>query len=73
MKKTHGMSHTRLYRNVWTMMLQRCNSPTHRRYADYGGRGIRVCERWESFENFFEDMGNEPYIQATIERIDNDP
>ena len=39
---------------------------------DYGGRGIRVCERWQEFSAFFDDIGPKPYPQATIERREND-
>jgi hypothetical protein len=52
-------------------MMQRCNSPNHPAYADYGGRGIRVCERWHSFVNFLVDMG-EPPPGLSIDRINND-
>lgn len=41
-------------------MLKRVQQPTHPRYADYGGRGIAICERWLDFENFLADMGERP-------------
>jgi hypothetical protein len=41
-------------------MRQRCENPNNDRFAAYGGRGIRVCERWQTFENFFSDMGARP-------------
>lgn len=53
-------------------MRNRCNSETNAAWADYGGRGIRVCERWDSFENFLADMGPRPSPEHTIDRIDND-
>jgi hypothetical protein len=53
-------------------MKQRCNYQKHEQFSLYGGRGIKVCKRWnDSFENFFADMGEKP-PGATIERIDND-
>lgn len=52
-------------------MRQRCKNPNDARYADYGGRGITVCERWDSFENFLADMCPRP-AQMTLDRIDND-
>lgn len=71
MRKTHGMSRSPIY-YVWKTMRGRCRRPTHNRYASYGGRGIRVCERWESFEAFFEDMGEGYQPGLTIDRIDRD-
>lgn len=44
----------------WHAMRQRCTRVKHKQYADYGGRGISVCERWSSFENFLADMGERP-------------
>jgi hypothetical protein len=57
---------------TWFNMIQRCTNPQRHRFEDYGGRGIRVCDRWlESFEAFLEDMGERP-LGKTIEREDND-
>lgn len=50
-------------------MRQRCNNPASDDYADYGGRGIRVCPRWNSYEAFLSDMGNRP-PGMSIDRID---
>jgi len=57
---------------MWAGMIQRCNNPNHVGYANYGGRGISVCERWMgSFEAFLEDMGERP-VGSTIDRKQND-
>lgn len=56
---------------IWRAMMQRCENPNLRRYSDWGGRGIRVCERWRSFENFIADMGPRPSADLSIDRIDN--
>lgn len=55
----------------WAMMISRCTNPNVKRYVDYGARGIRVCDRWMSFANFLEDMGNRPEGK-TLDRINND-
>jgi hypothetical protein len=53
-------------------MLARCSNPENEQWADYGGRGIAVCERWRSFGNFLADMGVRPDSKLTLERRDND-
>lgn len=68
--KTHGMTETRAYR-IWQAMRNRCRNSNVPNYAIYGGRGIKVCERWNSFENFISDMG-EPPDDYSIDRINND-
>lgn len=55
----------------WDAMLNRCNNPSHKQYRDYGGRGIKVCERWNVFENFLDDMGLKPTPKHSIDRINN--
>jgi hypothetical protein len=67
---THGLLKHPLYR-VHQGMLSRCNKPSHKSYKDYGGRGIKVCERWRSFPAFFEDMAASYSPGLTIERKDN--
>lgn len=56
---------------TWMNMIQRTTNPKNPAWADYGGRGIGVCERWRDFANFLEDMGERP-PGLTIDRIDND-
>jgi len=65
----HGQCGSAVYVS-WMNMIQRCSNPNHPQYADYGGRGIRVCKRWEVFENFYADMGDRPE-GLTLDRIDN--
>lgn len=57
---------------TWLGMISRCSNPHHRYYLNYGGRGIEVCERWKSFNNFLEDMGEKSESFLTLDRIDND-
>jgi len=74
MKRTHGYTvgykASAIYA-VWADMRQRCKTPTHHAFAGYGGRGIKVCERWESFQNFLDDMGERPTPQHSLDRINN--
>jgi hypothetical protein len=57
---------------VYRNMKQRCYDLNHHKYRDYGGRGIKVCDRWlESFENFYDDMGDCPKGMS-LDRKDND-
>jgi hypothetical protein len=67
--KTHGLSTHPLYQ-VWADMRRRCTNPKTISFKNYGGRGITVCERWQKFEVFLSDMGERPYPDATIERLD---
>lgn len=69
---THGMAQTPEWRS-YHAMLTRCRNQKQRNWEHYGGRKIKVCERWEkSFSNFFADMGRKPTPRHTLERINND-
>lgn len=69
-KKTHGMSGTKEYQ-CWKSLKNRCHNPKNIQFKDYGGRGITICESWNKFEKFYEDMGKCP-DGYQIDRIDND-
>lgn len=58
-------------RKVWCAMKLRCFNKDSRDYRLYGGRGIRVCDRWLSFDNFISDMGQRPTSKHMLDRIDN--
>jgi len=70
-KYKHGQSHTRLY-NIWSGMRQRCKNQNNPKYQNYGSRGIRVCDEWDSSFKAFEDWalsnGYDPSL--SIDRID---
>ncbi len=53
-------------------MHNRCSNPANPKFHNYGGRGIAVCDRWRDFQAFYDDMGDMPSPEHTIERIDND-
>ena len=71
---THGQSPasgpTKTYM-LWASMVGRCTNDRNPKYADYGGRGITVCDRWLKFDNFLQDMGEKPN-SLSLERVDND-
>ena len=67
----HGRSYSIEY-GIWANMKDRCDNPRHRGFHRYGGRGIKVCERWQKFENFYADIGPRPSLRHSIDRIDND-
>jgi len=68
---THGESNTAEFK-AWTNMRQRCFSKQNASFNGYGGRGITVCDRWSSYINFINDMGDKPTRRHSIERADND-
>jgi len=65
--RQHGYARTRIH-NIWKAMRKRCRDPE----SYVGKRNIKVCERWESFENFYADMGEPPTRSHSIDRINND-
>ena len=68
----HGKSDEPEYQ-IWANMKDRCYRKTHHGYKNYGGRGIKVCDRWRnSFKTFYKDMGLRPFPEAQIDRIDNE-
>ena len=69
-EKTHGKCKTRIYR-LWAGMKTRCTNKKEPAYKFYGGRGVKVCDRWmNSFEAFYADMGDPPDENSSIERLD---
>lgn len=69
---THGQSKLAEY-FVWKTMKARCRNPKNLEFKNYGGRGIKVCDRWlNSFEAFLGDMGRRPTPAHSIDRINND-
>jgi hypothetical protein len=71
-KNKHGRKRSPEY-NAWRAMRQRCEDPNNEDFARYGGRGIKVCDRWRSFPAFLADMGLKPSRQHSLDRFpDND-
>jgi hypothetical protein len=71
--RTHGLTKTREYR-IWTGLITRCENPRVRCFPRYGGRGIKVCDRWrgqDGFPNFLADMGRRPSPQHSVDRKDS--
>lgn len=69
-RRRHGMKGTAIY-GVWQGMKTRCLNPNSEKFHAYGGRGIKICERWMDFANFYADMGAAP-PRCSLDRIDND-
>jgi hypothetical protein len=69
--KKHGRYKHPLY-CIWLGMIQRCTKKNQHNYSRYGGRGIKVCDRWFDIENFIADMGERPSLKHTLERVNND-
>lgn len=67
----HGAARTVEY-NSWVNMMQRCYNPRCKDFKNYGGRGIKVCDRWHDFVNFLADMGLRPAAGYSIERVNVD-
>lgn len=57
---------------AWVMMRYRCNASSGQYYERYRLRGIKVCERWDDYENFLRDMGRRPAKGYSVDRVDND-
>jgi hypothetical protein len=79
-RRTHGMSSTEFY-SAWGGIIGRTTNPKHKKFKRYGARGIKVCPRWQTFENFYEDLypsylkhkaENPGPFETQIDRIDND-
>ena len=64
----HGMRYSPEY-YVWNAMRQRCSNPKDSNFSNYGGRGISICKQWNSFENFYADMGARPSSKYSLDRI----
>jgi hypothetical protein len=71
LRRTHGKTRTPMYR-TWLGIRGRCLNSNATNYKWYGGRGITMCDRWNSFEAFLGDMGERPSPEMTLDRIDND-
>lgn len=56
--------------NIWNLIRNRCNNKKLKMYKHYGEKGIKICDRWLDFNNFYQDMGNPPSLKHSIDRID---
>lgn len=66
---SHGLSKSKIYR-TWASMISRCKYDNFPSYPWYGGRGIKVCDRWKKFENFYDDIGKFKKPGTQLDRID---
>lgn len=66
----HGMKDTEEYHS-WQAMRQRCLNKNSKDYPRWGGRGIKICKRWNDFLTFYKDMGKKPTDRHSIDRINN--
>jgi hypothetical protein len=67
-RTTHGLTKSPTWRS-WSSMKTRCNNPNYSESHSYKGRGIKICDRWDKFENFLQDMGERPK-GTSLDRID---
>jgi hypothetical protein len=67
--RKHNMSNTRQY-IIWRNMISRCLNLKNKSYDRYGGRGITICDKWHTFEGFWEDMQDSYFDRLTLDRID---
>lgn len=67
--KKHGLSYLKSY-VTWDKMICRCTKKNEQGYSNYGGRGIKICDKWMKMDGFFDDMGERP-DGMSLDRIDN--
>ncbi len=67
----HGLCKQVPEYEVWKSMTKRCRNIKNKDYHRYGGRGIKVCDRWMDFTNFYSDMGRRPSLKHSLDRINN--
>ena len=68
----HGLADKHILYSTWKSMNSRCNNPNVKHYYRYGGRGIKVCEKWKNFKVFIDDMFPTYQAGKTLDRVDND-